>query len=465
MPFWPEGLRPSSKPIAINDGTSCEHTVQLAEQSISTLLLKLEGDNDLERITFNVDPRFQAAALMKSKDPGKALLFHSIGKFKCRTVANLFGKRERIAKGLGIEEGEIHRHILRSIANPTKCKETSGSALSEVKRGPEDLSNLPVLMHYEKDAGPYITSASVIASDPETGVQNASIHRLLLRDDHLVIRMVEGRHLHRIHEKYKAHGKDMPVAIVIAPHPVVTVAAASPAPEGVDELQVAGSLMGEPLRIMQLEGTGIFVPADAQYVIEGLVSAEKREREWMTDIMGTYDLPREQPVVSVMKIHRREDPIYHAILPAGSEHKQLMGLPYEARILDSIERTGSKVVGIHLTFGSGGWLHAAISIRKRSEGDGKNAILAAFAAHPSLKGVIILDEDIDPADYAGIDFSVATRFQGKGNVVVVEGARGSSLDPSSDQRTLTTTKWGIDTTISLTADRERFRIAKIPWER
>lgn len=200
-------------------------------------------------------------------------------------------------------------------------------------------------------------------------------------------------------------------------------------------------------------------------MIEGLVSAEKREREWMTDIMGTYDLPREQPVVSVMKIHRREDPIYHAILPAGSEHKQLMGLPYEARILDSIERTGSKVVGIHLTFGSGGWLHAAISIRKRSEGDGKNAILAAFAAHPSLKGVIILDEDIDPADYVGIDFSVATRFQGKGNVVVVEGARGSSLDPSSDQRTLTTTKWGIDTTISLTADRERFRIAKIPWER
>ena len=108
---------------------------------------------------------------------------------------------------------------------------------------------------------------------------------------------------------------------------------------------------------------------------------------------------------------------------------------------------------------------AAISIRKRSEGDGKNAILAAFAAHPSLKGVVVLDEDIDPTDYAAMDFAVATRFQGRGNAVVVEGARGSSLDPSADQRGLTTMKWGIDATISLTADRERFWIAKIPWEK
>lgn len=447
----------------INDGTWCEHAVQLAGQSISIVLSKLEGDEDLERITSNVDPRYQAAAIMRSRDPGKALLFHSIGKTGRKAVANLFGKRERIAKGLGIEEGEIHRHLLKSIENPVGCKEVS--ALLEVKSGSAELSNLPVLTHYEKDAGPYITSATVIAADPETGVQNASIHRLLLRDSHMVIRMVEGRHLHRIYEKHRASGKDMPIAMVIAPHPAVTVAAASPAPEGVDELQVAGALMGEPLRVTHLEGTGLLVPADAQYVIEGLASAERREREWMTDILGTYDIPREQPVVSIIRVHRRDDPIYHAILPAGSEHKLLMGLPYEARVLDDVERAGPKVSGIHLTLGSGGWLHAAISIRKRFEGDGKNAILAAFAAHPSLKGVIVLDEDIDPADYAGIDFAMATRFQVKGNVVVVEGAKGSSLDPSADQKALTTTKWGIDTTLSLTADRERFRIAKIPWEK
>jgi len=357
----------------------------------------------------------------------------------------------------------MHRHLLKSIENPIGCKEVP--ALLGTRTGPEELSNLPVLTHYEKDAGPYITSATVIAADPETGVQNASIHRLLLRDGHLVIRIVEGRHLHRIFEKYRASGRDVPIAIVIAPHPAVTVAAASPAPEGVDELKVAGALMGEPLRVTHLGRTGLLVPADAQYVIEGLISAEKRESEWMTDILGTYDLPREQPVVSVIEVYRVDDPIYHAILPAGSEHKLLMGLPYEARVLDGIERAGPKVSGICLTLGSGGWLHAAVSIRKRFEGDGKNAILAAFAAHPSLKGVIVLDEDIDPADYVGIDFSIATRFQGKGNLVLVEGAKGSSLDPSADQRTLTTTKWGIDTTLSITADRGKFKIAKIPWEK
>ena len=110
-------------------------------------------------------------------------------------------------------------------------------------------------------------------------------------------------------------------------------------------------------------------------------------------------------------------------------------------------------------------LYSGEALREGSLGlDCSAAILAAFSAHPSLKGVIVLDEDIDPSDYAEIDFAIATRFQGRGNIVVVEGAKGSSLDPSADQRSLTTTKWGIDATLSLTADREKFKIAKIPRE-
>jgi 2,5-furandicarboxylate decarboxylase 1 len=440
---------------------------KLAEQDISAFISKLEEGGELERISSNIDPRFQAAAVMKSRDPGKAILFLSVGSGGRKVVANLFGERKRIAIGLGIEKTKIHRHVLRAISEPTKCVEVSDSELlgEGAERGAKRISDLPILTHYEKDAGPYITSAAVIARDPDTKVQNASIHRLLLRGDHLVIRMVEGRHLHQIFEKHRARAYgDMPVAIVVAPHPAVTVAAASPAPAGVDELEVAGTLMGEPLKVIRLPSTGLRVPADAQYAIEGLVSVERMESEWMTDILGTYDIPREQPVVKITGIRCRDDPIYHALLPAGSEHKQLMGLPFEARILEGVERVGPKVVDLSLMPGSGGWLHAAISIRKRSEGDGRNAILAALAANPSLKGVIVLDEDIDPSDYAAIDFSVATRFQGKGNVVVVEGARGSSLDPSADQRTLTTSKWGLDTTLGLTADREKFRMARIPWK-
>lgn len=432
----------------------------MREQDIQEFLSKLEEEGEIETIRSHVEERFEAAAIMKEKDLGKALLFLSVGKYGRKVVANIFGKRRRISRALGIEEEKVHRHLLHALESPLKCKEVSSPTFQKVK--PEELSMLPVLTHYEKDAGPYITSATVIASDPETGVQNASIHRLLAREGYFVIRMVEGRHLHQIFQKYKARGRDMPVAIVITPNPAVTVAAASPAPSGLDELQVAGALLGEPLRVVRLDGSDLSVPAEAQYVIEGLVSIEKTEKEWMTDILGTYDIPREQPVVKVTSIHRSSDPLYHAILPAGSEHRLLMGLPFEARILENVERIGIKVLGICLTRGSGSWLHAAISIRKNSEGDGRNAILAALSAHPSLKGVVVLDEDIDPTDYAAIDFSFATRFQSKGNLVVVEGARGSSLDPSADQRSMTTLKWGIDTTLSLSVEKERFKMAKIP---
>ncbi|MBO3802311.1 MAG: UbiD family decarboxylase [Candidatus Brockarchaeota archaeon] len=420
----------------------------------------MDEEGEVEKVASRVERRFEAAAMIKEKDPGKALLFLSVGEHGRKVVANVFGERGRLSRALGAEEAEVHRRLLGALGAPVRCKEVSDPAFREVKL--DELKALPVLTHYEKDAGPYVTSATVVARDPDTGVQNASIHRLLAREGYFVVRMVEGRHLHQIFQKYKARGTDMPVAAVITPHPAVTVAAASPAPAGLDELHVAGALVGEPLEIVRLERSGLDVPAEAEYVIEGLVSVEKTEKEWMTDILGTYDLPREQPVVRVTGLHRSEDPLYHAILPAGSEHRLLMGLPFEARILDNVERIGVKVVGICLTRGSGSWLHAAISIRKRSEGDGKNAILAALSAHPSLKGVTILDEDIDPNDYEAIDFSLATRFQGGGNVVVVEGARGSSLDPSADQGSMTTMKWGIDATLGLSADKGRFEKAKIP---
>ncbi|MGQ9513466.1 MAG: UbiD family decarboxylase [Thermoproteota archaeon] len=432
----------------------------MRDQSIQEFLSKLEEEEDIEKIRSRTEPRFETASIIKEKDLGKALLFLSVGNLGGKVIANIFGNRRRISRALDVEVEKIHKHLLRALENPVKYKEVSSSELR--KLSPDNLSMLPVLTHYEKDAGPYITSATVVASDPETKIQNASIHRLLVKEDHLVIRMVEGRHLHQIFQKYKTRGKDMPIAMVITPHPAVTIAAASPAPAGLDELQVAGALIGEPLRVMRLENTDLIVPEKAHYILEGMVSIEKTEKEWMTDILGIYDTPREQPVVKVTGIYASSDPLYHAILPAGSEHRLLMGLPFEARILESVERIGVKVVSICLTRGSGSWLHAAVSIRKNSEGDGRNAILAALSAHPSLKGVTILDEDIDPTDYSAIDFSIATRFQGKGNLVLVEGARGSSLDPSADQRNMTTLKWGIDTTLSMSADKEKFRMAKIP---
>src|SRR4030043_491119 len=90
------------------------------------------------------------------------------------------------------------------------------------------------------------------------------------------------------------------------------------------------------------------------------------------------------------------------------------------------------------------WISLALSTRsetsqpsrtKQKEGDGVNAIMAALGAHPSMKMVTIVDNDIDIFDDQDVEWAVATRFQGHKGLVIIENARGSSLDPSADEPT------------------------------
>ncbi|MDH5459696.1 MAG: UbiD family decarboxylase, partial [Candidatus Bathyarchaeota archaeon] len=121
-----------------------------------------------------------------------------------------------------------------------------------------------------------------------------------------------------------------------------------------------------------------------------------------------------------------------------------------------------KVYAVNLSDGGSGWLHAIISIEKQLDGDGKNALLAAFAAHPSLKHVVVVDSDIDVYNVSDVEWAIATRFQASKDLIVIENVRGSTLDSSADQETGLTTKMGIDATRPLAKPREKFERAKIP---
>jgi UbiD family decarboxylase len=139
-----------------------------------------------------------------------------------------------------------------------------------------------------------------------------------------------------------------------------------------------------------------------------------------------------------------------------------MGLPYEARIFDAVQGVVPKVNAVNLTQGGCGWLHAVISVTKQTEGDGKNALMAAFGAHPSLKHAIVVDSDIDVTNPSDVEWAIATRFQADKGLVVIQNARGSTLDPSADQQNGTTTKVGVDATRTLSKPAEKFTRARIP---
>ena len=86
---------------------------------------------------------------------------------------------------------------------------------------------------------------------------------------------------------------------------------------------------------------------------------------------------------------------------------------------------------MRLTAASGMWLHAVIALERPRPGDPVNAGVAALAAHPSLKAVIVVDESVDPDDPCQVEWAVATRVRWGRDVIVLRNARGSTLDPSS----------------------------------
>jgi UbiD family decarboxylase len=306
-----------------------------------------------------------------------------------------------------------------------------------------NLRKLPIMKHFPGDAGNYITAGIVFSRYGE--IENASIHRMLvLSEKKVAARLVEGRHTSTLHRAALEKGDRLPVAVAIGVHPAVTIACCTRVPKG-KELSYAAELLGGEIRVFQCQN-GVLVP-DAEIVLEGYIGEETTREGPFVDITGTYDIVRNQPVIEFTGMHLKRDFLYHGILPAGNEHKMLMGVPYEPAIYRAVAGV-TEVKNVVLTTGGCGYFHAVIQVRKQTQGDGKNAILAAFAAHTSLKHVVVVDEDIDPSDLQDVEFAVATRVRGDKDLVIVTGARGSSLDPCQAEDG-TNVKVGIDATMPL----------------
>ena len=86
------------------------------------------------------------------------------------------------------------------------------------------------------------------------------------------------------------------------------------------------------------------------------------------------------------------------------------------------------VKNVILTPGGCGYLHAVVQIKKATNGDGKNACMAAFAAHTSLKHVVVVDEDIDPCDMSEVEY--ADRDARAAATRTCSWSRGSAARPS-----------------------------------
>lgn len=164
--------------------------------SLRGFLKEMEKKGEAAHVKEEVSPRFEASSIMKAFDSGPILYFDKVKGHKTRMVANVCGTRQRISYALKTNAENLYRKLTAAWRSPARPKVVEDSPVKEVAEK-ADLSKLPVLTHFEKDAGPYITSAIVSARSLDGKTENVSIHRLqVLYETRLAIRLVP-RHLYQ----------------------------------------------------------------------------------------------------------------------------------------------------------------------------------------------------------------------------------------------------------------------------
>jgi UbiD family decarboxylase len=427
---------------------------------LKEFLSSLQAIGSLAVIKEEISPDLEVSAVMNALQD-RALLFENVEGSTLRLAGNLYGKRDNLELGLKVKPGSLLQTIDEALRNPSASK----GKLSDYKKtdwsysGEADLSKLPILKHYSKDAGFYMTAGIVAARFPGSDMENLSFHRMLVLSKNKVAARLVPRHLNQIGKDVST--KKFPVSIIIGPPPAVFLAASLQVDYGLSEYRIANKLAQGTLELTKSELSDIAVPIDSEVILEGYIDFEELTDEGpFVDLTGTYDEVRKQPVITLQRMRYRADSVYQAVLASTAEHSLFMGLPQELKIREALAKSVPGFRGINLTTSSGGYFHCIVSIDKGNDGDGKTAIMNCFAAAHPLKLVIAVDSDVDPFDMRQVEWALATRFQADSGVVLLKGARGSSLDPSSGKSAVTS-KLGLDATLPIKKDRNAFERATV----
>ncbi len=407
-------------------------------------LAELEADdpNGILRIAEPVSLDYDVTAVaMELERRGQApvLWFERVGDGRFPVVANVFASRRLYARALGVPEDKL----IEAWANlgdkrlPPKLVET-GPIRDVVLTGDKvDLGYLPIMKHFNEDGGRYITNGIVIAKDPETGVRNASFHRMQVKGRTRVGTSLHSRrHLWNYVQRAEAMGlKEVPVAVVVGAHPMFIFGSGLwKGPIDADEYEVAGGFLGRPLEIVPGVTVPVESPAHAEIVLEGRILCGVREPEGpFAEFTGYASERSTQQVIEFTAITHRRNAIYHNIIPGISdEHTGLLAVPQEARLTRVLRQNFPNVVAVAYPKSGGCRFHAYVAMRKPAPGQAKNAAAAALGDDLSLKLVVVVDDDVDIRSDQDVMWAIATRFQADRDVDILRNAMGAILDPSNN---------------------------------
>ena len=417
----------------------------------------LDRQGYLDRVKDEVMLENIPALLVDQEKKGNAVIFNNIAGYKYPLYNNVFGKREFLASVFECPVEKVVDIFIDRIEKRISPVMVKQAPVQEIvlKSGEFDIRHFPFLQHCTHDAGRYITGGIVIAKDPETGVRNLSFNRLQLKGaDKTGLRMSPTQDLESYYRKAVALNKPLEIAVVIGSHPMCLLAATCGPARDVDELEIAGALLGQPIELVRCKTVDLEVPAYAEIVLEGQINPGEMEDEGpFGDFMEFYIEVMKNHVFHINCLTMRKDPMIQVIRAGSTDDVTLLGSPREAQIKKALKAINIDVRAINIMVCKN-YLTCAIAIKKQIDFEPRNALMAAFGSFKFLKNCIIVDHDVNVFDPADIFWAMSSRLRTEQGVLIVPNAVGFGRDKYG----IHTTKLGIDATAPLEAWKEFERV-------
>jgi 4-hydroxy-3-polyprenylbenzoate decarboxylase len=380
----------------------------------------------------------------------KGFLFENVHDSRGRRHAiqvatGIYGASRIVAAlGLGCDEPTaIYEKWRRALAQPIEPRMATHAPVQEVVHtgaglGAFGVTSLPAPVEEPGFSGGIRVTAPFITKDPADGIRNVGMYSGHFRgEEKLIAGIARTHHAALYHHTSAARRKEpLPVAIVLGALPDINFVSAANLPYGLDELAVAGGIRERPVDLVSCKTIPLEVPAEAEIVIEGLMSIDRQERgEPFSDYPGYLMAERAlRPVIDITAITHRREPIFTAIL---------VGLPPSES--NGISRTCREMMLYHFLRYScampevlevscpemgGGWNWWVIRMKKSHASKPKQALHAAAGMDPTSKTIIVVDEDIDPKDPDMVMWALSFAMQPHRDAEIITG-RVPLLDPSA----------------------------------
>ena len=445
----------------------------MATQSLNDFVLFLEERGELQRIRQTVDSVLEITEIADRvvKQNGPALLFENVVGSSFPVLINAYGSEKRMAWALGVEKLE---EVAEEIATLIKTqppqnlidkikmlpklakvaavmpKKVSGGPCQEVMMSTPDLSKLPILQCWPKDAGRFITFPMVITSDPDTKIRNVGIYRMQVLDNqstamHWQMHKVGRRHF----ERCKELRQKMPVAVAIGGDPAHTWAACAPLPDGVDEFMLSGFVRKKTVELVQCKTNELFVPADADFILEGFVDPQENfvTEGPFGDHTGYYTPQELFPRFHVTAITHRKNPIYFTTIVGRPPMEDAwMGKAVERIFMPLLQMTFPEITDMNLPAAACFHNLAVIAIKKQYPGHAKKIMHSLWGMGQMMtnKALIIVDHTVDVQNLYEVVWRVTNNIDARRDCTFVEGPI-DHLDHASP-RQFVGSKIGIDAT-------------------